>query len=408
MASKVTAGADAPLSGLQLAQRYSLADEMPSGALCRIFRGEDQVLKRPVVVKAVPPHHVEVYGASLHATSALTHPATIALYDAIHENGWLFLVQEAIAGNTLTRYLQQGVPSERAVKLALQLALALAYSHHRDILHGDLTPTAILVDRSAIVRINNFGLPPDLDYFLAEGGGEAQELIAGGTAYGDVLAIGLLLRQMLSSAELAGEKPGARQLRPEIAPELAHLAVRCTVPESPDALTDAESLVIALERMDHDLLAKSRVQESADTPPVLRAARTAQADMALWSAEQTVAREQTPFFVLERESHEVGSLFTQETDPGHSDGASTRATDDSDLAMAPRLRLPTRPLRETVFSIEPTPGRDYGRSAPEVSERYSATNRWNIMLGSVLLLGALLFIVFFLIGYLGPFSVGGH
>ncbi|HEU5348357.1 MAG TPA: protein kinase, partial [Ktedonobacterales bacterium] len=238
MAGNMVAGPDTPLSGLQLAQRYALSEEMASGALCRIIRGDDLTLRRPVVVKAIPPAQVEVYTTALRATSAQTHPAAVALYDAIQQDGWLFLVQEAVAGQALSRYLRQGVPSERATNLALQLARALAYTHHREMVHGDLTPSAVLVDRQATVRINNFGLPPDLDYFLAEGGAEIQALIAEGTPYSDVLALGLLLRQLLSTADLAGTEHGARQLRDDVPPDLARLVARCTTRSVDDAITD--------------------------------------------------------------------------------------------------------------------------------------------------------------------------
>jgi hypothetical protein len=391
-----------PLSGLQLARRYALSDEMAPGALCRIVRGDDLTLRRPVVVKAIPPTQIEVYSAALHATSALTHPAAVAFYDAIQQDGWLFLVQEAVAGQALSRYLRQGVPSERAVNLALQLAQALAYTHHRDMAHGDLTPSAVLVDRHATIRVNNFGLPPDLDYFMAEGGADVQAVIAEGSPYGDVLALGLLLRQMLSTAELAGSEPGTRQLRADVAPDLAHLVVRCAMPGASDAFTDAATLAIALEEMSAHL-AKTRQQPSADTPAVLRAARTAAAEQALWSSEQTVAGAPMPLHPLERDSHELGSRFTMITDPGHSDGASTRAADEADLAMPPRLRLPTRPLPDPI---------QYPKSARAATFFHEQDGdedaAHGMMLGIVLIVGIALFIIFFLIGYLGPLTLGGR
>src|SRR6185312_15321532 len=83
--------------------------------------------------KAIPPEYVEIYTEAMRATSALTHPAAIAFYDAFYEDGWLLLVQEAIQGQALSRYLRQGVPSERAVNLTLQLAHTLAYAQHRGV-----------------------------------------------------------------------------------------------------------------------------------------------------------------------------------------------------------------------------------------------------------------------------------
>ena len=401
VAGSVTAGSDVQFSDKQLARRYALSDEMTPGALSRIIRGDDLMLRRPVVVKAVPPDQAEVYMAALRATSALTHPAAIALYDVLREGDWLFLVQEAAPGQALARYLRQGVPGERAVNLALQVAQALAYTHHRDMIHGDLTPSAVLVDSHAIVRVNNFGLPPDLDYFLAEGGADIQTLIAEGTPYSDVLAVGLLLRQMLSSAELAGAEPGGRQLRPEISPELARLVALCTSPRADGALTDAASLVIALEEM-ANLLAETRHAQAADTPVAVRAVRESAASQALWSGEQTVAETQVPQYILERDSHEVGSRFTRITDPGHSDGA-TRPTDESDLAMPPRLRLPTRPTTDEAYYP------DSARAMPGARSMYTDDEHpHGALLSVALAVGVLLFVIFFLLGYLGPLLLGGR
>lgn len=388
------------LSGRQLARRYTLSDELPSGALSRIVRGDDLTLRRPVIVKVIPPEHVEVYTTALHTTGALTHPAAVAFYDAFREDGWLLLIQEAVQGQAISRYLRQGVPSERAVNLALQLAHILAYAHHRDIVHGDLAPTAILVDRQAAVRVNNFGLPPNLDYFLAEGGDELQTLLTEGTPYSDVLALGLLLRQLLSNAELAGSEPGARQMRADAPEELTRLVTRCITPDTSDAITDAATLASALEEIGEQL-AETRRAHATDTPAALRVAYAMAAEQARWSSEQTVAGVLAPH-PLERSSHEVGSHFSPLSDPDHADGAVTRAAKEADLAVAPRLRLPARPWPNPPVYHEAVRG-----SAPiyHKDERDAARS---VGLGAVLIVSAVLFIIFFLIGFLGPFSLGGR
>jgi eukaryotic-like serine/threonine-protein kinase len=389
------------LSGRQLARRYTLSDELPPGALSRIVRGDDLMLRRPIIVKAIPPEQVEVYLTALRACSALAHPAAVAFYDAFHEDGWLLLIQEAVQGQALSRYLRQGVPSERAVNLALQLAQTLAYAHHRDIVHGDLTPTAVLVDRQATVRVNNFGLPPDLDYFLTEGGEALQPLLTEGTPYSDVLALGLLLRQLLSSADLVGTEQGARQVRADVLPELAHLVTRCTMPEAGDAVTDARSLARALEEISEQL-AKTRRSLSTDTPAALRIAQALTADQARWSSEETVAGMQVPTHPLARDSHEVGSRFTMITDPGRSDVSATRAANEADLEVAPRLRLPARPWPE------PPHYHDAARVAAPGFHADDGDGARSVGLGAVLIVSTVLFVIFFLIGYLGPFTLGGH
>jgi serine/threonine protein kinase len=403
MAGNITAGSEIPLSGLRLADRYELSDEMPSGALCRIVRGDDLTLRRPVVVKAIPAEHAEMYLAALRATSALTHPAAVTVYDTIHESGWFFLVQEAISGQALSRYLRQGVPSERAVNLTLQLARALSYTHHRDMVHGDLTPAAVLVDRHATVRVNNFGLPPDLDYFLAEGGADAQQLIAEGTTAGDVLALGLLLRQMLSSAALGGAEPGQRPLRPEIPDDLARLVTRCTSPSASDAITDATALAIVLEAFESHL-APAGDASALDTPPILRAMYDAETDQALWAVEETNIRQQVYSQPPDHASHELGSRFNRITNPGHTDDADSRATDEAALAMPPRLRLPTRSLPQQMPYPDGGTQPAYRRDDAEDG----SAEPHGVTLSGIVVAGVILFIIFFLIGFLGPFLLAGR
>ena len=400
VAGNIAAGSDMQLSGRQLARRYTLSDELAPGALSRIIRGDDLMLHRPVIVKAIPPEHVEVYTTALRATSALTHPAAIAFYDAFYEDGWLLLVQEAVQGQALSRYLRQGVPSERAVNLALQLAHMLAYAHHRDVVHGDLTPTAILVDRQAAVRVNNFGLPPNLDYFLAEGGEELQPLLTDGTPYSDVLALGLLLRQLLSSAELAGTEHGTRQIRADVPQELTHLVARCITLSASDAITDATTLADALEEIGEQLV-ETRRPLATDTPGTLRVAHAVAAEQALWSSEQTVAGAPAPQ-PIGQSSHEIGSLYSPLAEPDPSDGAITRAAREADLAVAPRLRLPARPWPNPPLYHEAVRG-----PAPGYRKSESESAR-SVGLGAVLVVSTVLFIIFFLIGFLGPFSLGGR
>ena len=388
------------LSGRQLARRYTLSDELASGALSRIVRGDDMMLRRPVIVKAIPPEYVEVYTDAMRATSALTHPAAIAFYDAFYEDGWLLLVQEAVHGQALSRYLRQGVPSERAVNLSLQLAHILAYAHYRDIVHGDLTPTAILVDRQATIRVNNFGLPPNLDYFLAEGGDELAPLLTEGTPYSDVLALGLLLRQLLSSAELAGAEHGARQMRADVSEDLARLVTRSITPDANDAITDADTLASALEAIGEQL-AESRRPRSTDTPAALRVAHAVAAEQARWSSEQTVAGVLAPQ-PIERSSHEVGSRFSPLADIEQSDGAITRAAQETDLAVAPRLRLPARPWPNPPLYHEA------GRRSASAYHKDGSESAHSVGLGAALVVGTVLFVIFFLIGFLGPFSLGGR
>jgi len=312
-------------AGVWLAERYLLKDLRAQGGLCAVYRGEDTVLRRPVAVKIVPARWDAAYRTALQATATLAHPAAITPYDAIEQDGQLFLAQEYLVAQPLGAYLREGAPIRRALDLVAQVARALAYAHHRDILHGDLTPAAILVDKRATARVNNFGLPPDDAYFdalaLAVARSEQASSLSApysvaphaedafypddaptlaaqrpgadtlgpwgrGESVGDVWAAGALLWLLVTvpviddangAMGVATNEPGLagpRAFRPETPQELRALARRCILPGHPQRIADADTLVIALEDLAHALEVE-RPQVAAPTPRALVAARAA-------------------------------------------------------------------------------------------------------------------------------------
>ena len=245
-------------SGIRLLNRYHIDEQLARGTLCAVYRGRDTVLHRSVVVKVIPPELVGVYREALHLTAAFTHPVVVATYDAVAERDALYLVQEHVQARPLAAYARDGIPSERAVDLAAQIARALAYAHAHDIVHGDLTPAAILIDRQATVRINNFGLPPDTLYFAKQTQSVRDAYVAAETeiidldaparpairasaphtmprASDDVCAVGLLLWQVLTEQSRASDPTGqgaGRQFRRDVPPLLRDLVWRCALEES--------------------------------------------------------------------------------------------------------------------------------------------------------------------------------
>lgn len=389
------------LRGLQLAERYQLDELVAQGSLCAVYRGQDTVLRRPIAIKAVEPERVATYRSALQATSGLSHPAIVAIYDAIEHDGWLFLIQEYLQARPLTGYLRAGVPSERAVDLAGQIARVLSYAHAHDIAHGDLTPSAILIDRRAIVRINNFGLPADTLYFATLDNTLEEAEAASATLHaklhdaspaGDVRALGLLLWQLLRNQGDAAESP----FRDDVHVGLRSLVERCVMRAHPQRITDAEALVLELEALARTLAA-TRPALSEDTPVALRAARAAVEREAAWSAQNTQATSRRwPM-------PSADPVIYESTDPSPYQGATPLITG------APRLTLPSRPAGEgearRLVRTDPVP---WASNAPQGQDDAptmpSVRNRMN--LGLILVLCLLLFALFFLFGYLAPPLLG--
>jgi serine/threonine-protein kinase len=405
----VVAESKALHSGLRLAQRYQLTEHLADGAVCAIYRGQDLVLRRPIAVKTVPPEWAAVYEAALRATAVLSHPAVVCVYDALDHDGWLFVVQEYVAGRPLSAYFPHGVPVERAVDLGGQLARALSYAHVHGVVHGDLTPAAVLVDRNAVVRINNFGLPPDTAYFasladavatslgaltFAPGAGvqdmqEAQGGRALASPAGDTRALGYLLWHLLSVPEPASDVPGGmpadgaemhRRFRAEVSEGLRDLVTRCVaVTEEP--IEDPTTLAQTLEELGAELAARHPTVAVA-TPPAVLAARAAAVQAAAWSEEATIGSG--------RQSWSGGA------DPGE------RTVPDG-------TRVVASGRASSLAADQPSPLRPHARgsgtpdvprwSFPGADALDSDQGRVGFPLVIVLLLGGVLFVLFFLVGY---------
>jgi hypothetical protein len=393
--------------GLTLASRYRLEEPVAQGALSQVFRGRDEVLRRAIAVKVVPSEHVPVFQAALRATSALTHPAVVASYDAVEQDGTLFLVQEYIQARPFPAYLRAGLPVERATDLAGQMARALAYAHAHGVVHGDLTPAAVVVDRRAVLRLNNFCLPADAVYFATfahtlEAGQPSDDTRGSVTSAeaADVRAVGLMLWQALSAPHPAGAVPegaedAARAFRADV-PEVARALVRrCVVCAHPERVTDADTLVLALEALGREL-ARGRSPLSEVTPPALRVAREMREREAPWSLQETYGAGE-PWPIPEDVLADVHAVdLSAPTAPAASFDASYRhEVQQRAHLIAPRIALPSRPVVRPAPSAGPRP---VVRTAPPAWKPAQETAR-GLPVAAVLLIGATLFVLFFLIGF---------
>ena len=393
----VAVAAESNLQGSTLYNRYKLDGELARGALCVVYRGQDIVLRRSVVVKALPADLAPVYRASLHTTAAFTHPAVVATYDALDQDGWLYLVQEFVPARPLSAYVKSGIPSERTVDLGGQIARALAYAHAHEMIHGDLTPAAVLIDRQAIVRVNNFGLPPDDAYFkgaVASLGPEAATLPPQ-SAEGDVLACGLLMWQVLSepvrTAPASGERAGGRRdFRQDVPEAVRELVRRCVLREHPRRIVEAETLALEVEALVDELAAR-RHAVTEQTPPALRVARNAVAREAAWSVDET------------QSSSRPWAPYADEEQTPRYDAPAAYAE-----PRQPRWPLPAAPAgpprRQTLAPRPLTASATMRDERPALRKGEQRAN--GVSIGTYLLIFLGLFILFFLIGFFLPYMLG--
>lgn len=402
-------------NGQEIAGRYRIDELIATGALCQVHRGTDTVLRRPIVIKVVPHASAPTYRRALQLTAQLTHPSIVATFDAVERDGDLFLMQEYVQARPFEAYLRNGLPVERAADLAGQLARALAYSHAHGVAHGDLTPAALLVDRRAALRVNNFCLPPDQTYFSAAAaalepglvGVEPQSDDLAVTIRNDVRALGLILWRALTNEERETEGSGVRTLRSfrGDVPESARAVVRrCLSNHAEGAIADAETLVLALEALGRDL-ARNRPALSEATPPALRVAREMIAREAAWSLGDTPGAA-VAAWTPERSRPTQPSVVDHgaATVPAIQRPSGVPLRETRVTAGPARLSLPSRPLsRADIDAAHRAPARTAPPvwAAPGIERNNAAAAKGDqrgISIAVVIAIGVVLFLLFFVVG----------
>lgn len=131
-----------------------------------VYLAHDTHLGRPVALKVLlgslarNPDQVARFLNEARAAAPLQHPGIVGIYEAGVRSGIPFIAMEYVEGETLERFLRRSGPLDwrHALYLGTQVADALACAHHQGIVHRDVKPANILLDRSGRVRLADFGI----------------------------------------------------------------------------------------------------------------------------------------------------------------------------------------------------------------------------------------------------------
>ena len=152
---------------------YTIEDRIGQGGMGVVYRATDTRLGRVVAIKVIAADAAgsrdrrDRFLREARAASALNHPNIVTIHEVDHANGIDFLVMELVGGRPLNEIIPRtGLPLERAIELAEQIANALATAHASGIVHRDVKPTNIVISASGQAKMLDFGLakvlaPPD-------------------------------------------------------------------------------------------------------------------------------------------------------------------------------------------------------------------------------------------------------
>jgi eukaryotic-like serine/threonine-protein kinase len=190
---------------------YRIERQLGKGGMGVLYLARDARLGRPVAIKVLPgePFLGEArrkrFVREAKAASALNHPNIITVYNVGSDRGVDFIAMEYVEGEPLSGLIREGLPIDKAVGYAQQIAGALAAAHEAGIIHRDLKPANIMVSRKGQVKLLDFGLAK-----LA--GGEPAETLASRASFGLETEPGVILGTIayMSPEQAAGQPVDAR------------------------------------------------------------------------------------------------------------------------------------------------------------------------------------------------------
>jgi len=151
------------VSGTKLGP-YEVIAPLGTGGMGEVYRARDTRLDRDVAIKVLPgklssdTNLKQRLQREARSVSKLSHPNICTLHDIGHHDGLDFLVMELVEGETLEQRLVRGpLPTEQVLRIASQLADALAKAHKLGITHRDLKPSNIMLTKSG-AKLMDFGL----------------------------------------------------------------------------------------------------------------------------------------------------------------------------------------------------------------------------------------------------------
>lgn len=217
--------------GQTLADKYKIEDVLRGNGSDKVYRGTHLLMEKPIILKVLSPalaadeNTVRRFSAEARTLSLISHPNILNVTDfGSDKNGAIYIALENADGETVKDALRREgkFSPDRAVRIARQIAAALAAAHAGGVVHRHLNSESIFLTRAAnepeAVKVLNFGAADSIEDKLnvneipvQEAEYVSPEQLSGASevdARSDVYSLGVILYEMLAGeVPFSGDKP---------------------------------------------------------------------------------------------------------------------------------------------------------------------------------------------------------
>jgi len=271
--------------GGTFADRYEIIEEVGKGGMGRVYKVFDRKIKENIALKLLKPEiaadlrTIERFRNELKFARRISHPHVCRMYDLGEAGQMHFITMEYVTGEDLKSFIRRAghLTEAKALSIAEQITEGLAEAHRLGVIHRDLKPQNVMIDRDGNAKVMDFGIARSLHAAGFTGSGimvgtpeymsPEQAEASGVDQRSDLYSLGIIIYEMVTGkVPFSGETPlsvalkqkteiprNPRELNAMISEDLSRLIMKCLEKEKERRYQTAAELRADLDRIEKRL-----------------------------------------------------------------------------------------------------------------------------------------------------------